>query len=216
MDRRIVDLPLPRVVQVDWDIDWREQSAGTMLGGRRGILLGGLPRWIGTLPQILRASDILGYRAARWYARGMTGVFRVAMVDPLAAVPVAGTVPFGDGASFAGGAEWYDESVIPAVAAAQAGDEQIVVDETDAPHPVRVGQIMSHEDRPFAVVWRSGSGSEVTLGVEMPLRAPIPAGSAIHFRGRGLFEMVEPRSGNPAYGLSRIAQPVLMLQEWLR
>lgn len=216
MERRIVDLPYPRLTGVDWDIDWREQSAGTAISGTRRIVLGQLPRWVGSLPQILRPQDIGRYRAARLYARGMTGIFRVPMVDPVTAQASYGSVPFSDGASFSDGTLFFDETVVSCVAAAEAGAETLVVDETAAPHPIRIGQILSHADWPFAVVARSGTGSEVTLTVEMPLRAPIPAGAAIHFQGRGLFEMVEPRSGNPIYGLNRVAQPVLNLQEWLR
>lgn len=216
MQRTIVDLPYPRLTGVDWDIDWREQSAGTAISGTRKIVLGQLPRWVGSLEQILRPQDIGPYRAARIHARGLTGVFRVAMVDPVAAQVSGGSVPFSDGASFSDGALFFDESVVSCVAAAEAGAETLVVDETAAPHPIRIGQIMSYADWPFMVVARSGTGAEVTLTVQMPLRIAIPAGAAIHFQGRGLFEMVEPRSGNPAYGLNRVAQPVLNLQEWLR
>lgn len=216
MERRIIDLPLPRITDVDWDIDWREQSAGSALSGTRKIDVGRLPRWVGSVPQILKPEMVGAYRAARAYARGLTGVFRVAMCDPLFARALTEAVPFGDGEPFSGGALFSAESIVPAVSAAARGAETLIVNETSAPHPIAVGQIMSYADWPFMVVSRAGSGASVTLTVEMPLRVAIPAGGAVHFRGRGLFEMIEPRSGNPVYGLGRVSRPTLTLQEWLR
>ena len=216
MERRIVDLPAMRQTQVDWDIDWREQDTGTKLTGARAVLMGSLPRWIGTVPQVLRASDIPGYRAARYYGRGMAGVFRIQMRDPLFSTSTASTVSFDDGAGFDDGALFADETMVFAVSAAAAGAESVVVDETGAPQVIRVGQILSYADWPFVVVARSGDSDALTLTVEPPLRVAIPEGGAIHFRGRGLFEMVNAGSGNPTYDIDRVSRPVLTLREWMR
>jgi len=93
---------------------------------------------------------------------------------------------------------------------------EIVVDETDAPAPIKVGQILSHADFPFAVSWRMDEGDGlVRLGVEMPLRRAIPAGDPVSLIAFGLFELAgeAPRWG---YDLSRVSRETIALQEWLR
>lgn len=59
-------------------------------------------------------------------------------------------------------------------------------------------------------------GGQVRLGVEMPIRSPIPDGGLIDMEGVGLFEAVNPRAANPGYGIHRVARTDIALQEWLR
>jgi hypothetical protein len=219
MERPVITLSpaLARVSGIDWAIDWREQSAGVGTGGRRGITLGAFPRWVGTLPLVLRPSAIGAWRAHLHSARGMTGIFRVRMIDPAVNASTQGpAVPFDDDSLFDDGAGWDDWPVAPCPTGAAAGATSLVISEADVTHPVAVGQILSHGDWPFTVVARTElSGDLVELDVEMPLRAAIPAGDPVELVGAGLFEMVES-GGAPAYGLDRVSRPALRLQEWLR
>lgn len=219
MDRPIVTLPLAlqRVTRIDWDIDWREQSAGTGTGGRRNVLLGALPRWVGTVPAFVRGADLGAWRALRLAAMGLTGIYRVRMFDPgVSPIGCAPGVPFDDDTLFDDGAGWDDFPIVPCPSGAARGATQVVLDESDAPRPIAVGQILSHGDWPFSVLSRADlGGGLVRLDVAMPLRAAIPAGDPVELMGAGLFELVE-RGAGLTYGPGRTAFPELRLQEWLR
>jgi hypothetical protein len=121
-------------------------------------------------------------------------------------------IPFGDGALFDDGSGFADDYAVRCDEGASAGDTVVRVDMATATGPVSQGQILSHNDFPFAVV--SVFGDE--LEIEMPLRRDIPAGDLIQLRGRGLFEMVQPMTGNPGYGPNRVSTAQMQLQEWLR
>lgn len=153
------------------------------------------------------------FRAHRLKARGMTGIFRMVMIDTaLFDEPILDDVPFDDGAFFDDGAGWAGEYEVRCDAGAKAGDTTIVVNIGTANGPIVQGQILSHNDYPFVVT----SIYNGELEVEMPLRADIPAGDMIRLQGRGLFEMVQPMTGNPTYGPGRISATTMELQEWLR
>lgn len=214
MIRPVITLPPDLGVGVfDWDIDWREQSAGTSVAGRRNIALGSLPRWVGA-PSVELMPDAVGmFRAHRLAGRGQTGIFRMTMVDR--AVFDHGdhdTVLFGDDGLFSDGTGFAFDHIVQTAVAASAGDTEITVDMSTASAEIMQGQILSHNDWPFAVV----SITDDVLRVEMPLRRDIPAGDVILLRGRGLFEMVEPMTGNPSYGPRRQVRSEFRLQEWLR
>lgn len=223
MERPIITLPrnLLRPSEFDWDIDWREQSAGVGTGGRRNILMGVLPRWIGS-PKInlLDRTSLLTWRAHRWAGRGITGVYRLTMWDPVGhrggGLPSGN--PFSDAVSFSDGTAFENCYQVVTVGYAPAGASEIVIDETGAVAPVRVGQILSHDDWPFGVTSKMPEGQPglYRLTVEMPLRRAIDDGALIDLAATGLFELVDARSGNPRYGIDRTSRPSLQLQEWLR
>lgn len=218
MARPFVTVPrgLFRMQSADWNIDWRAQASGIATSGRRFVDIGRLPRWVGSPSLVLRRAEIGAWRAVMLAARGLTAVLRVPMIDAVIFEPEArAAVPFADGVLFDGGTGWDSRWQIACPAGATAGATEILVDETGAPQPVAVGQILSFEDWPFAVTSRTTEGALFRLSVEMPLRVAIPPGGLIDLEATGLFEMVEP-SGNPAYGLNRIAQTSIPLQEWLR
>lgn len=106
--------------------------------------------------------------------------------------------------------------MVPCPAGAAAGAVEIVVNETDAPSSIKVGQILSHADWPFVVTWRMDEGGGlVRLGIEMPLRRAIPAGDPVSLVAYGLFELSgsSPRIG---YDWQLAVKDELSLQEWLR
>lgn len=219
MKRPMITVPPLLAVEVDWDIDWREQSSGVSLAGRRHIEITAMPRWIGTPRLKLRREQINEWRAHRWSGRGQTGVFRIQMVDSASLENrLTGDFdPFLDGALFSDGEGWAVLPQVRCVGGANAGASEIVVDESTAPHPVHVGGLMSHADLPFAVTWREDlGGGHVRLGVEMPLRRSIPQDDLIDMAAFGLFEMVRPRSGNTPYRRERFSETEFQLQEWLR
>jgi hypothetical protein len=202
-----------RYTSVDWDIDWREQVAGTTVTGRRNIAIGRLPRWIGTPSLEFFRADIGLWRAARLSARGLTGVFRMVMRDAAVYAPPCGEAStFDDGSTFSDGTGFAAEYTVRCDAGAALGATEIVVNMSTANGTIQIGQIMSHNDWPFSVIEIDGN----TLRVEPPLRAAIPAGDTIRLEGRGWFEMVDARTGNPSYNSQMLAQPTFALQEWLR
>jgi hypothetical protein len=202
-----------KLTQVDWDIDWREQASGNSVAGRRNINLNRLPRWVGKPTLDLFRDDIAQWRAIRLAARGMTGIFRLRMADFLPTACVSGGgVTFAGGNTFDGGVLFQAEYTVRCDAGAAAGATEIEVVMASANDTIKVGQFLSHNDWPFAVVAIEGS----TLRVEMPLRQAIPAGDLINLHGTGLFEMASAMTGNPAYGNTLVSRPTLDLQEWLR
>lgn len=206
-----------RITDISWDIDWRAQSAGTATSGRRGILLGKLPRWVGTLRFVTWEERLAAWNAMRWAGRGPLAVYRVRMIDGVTSgAPDSVAAGFADGSSFSDGAGFAAPAAVPVVGDVVAGATEIVVDETGAPRPIAVGQILSFDDWPFAVTWREPVAGGVRLGVEMPVRRPMSDGDLLRLEGTGLFELVDPAKGAAEYGVDRVARPVLQLQEWLR
>lgn len=218
MERPLITLPPLLAAEVDWDIDWREQSSGTTIAGKRHIEITGLPRWIGTPRLQMHRGEVNIWRAHRWSGRGQTGIFRVQMTDSASlGFQPGGQLPFDGDVLFDDDTGWADLPQVRCVGGAAAGATEIVIDEVTAPHPVRVGGLMSHDDKPFAITWRmTEGGSLVRLGIEMPLRRPIPADDLIDMAAFGLFEMVEPRTGNAPYRSSRFSETEFQLQEVLR
>lgn len=215
MERRLITFAptFLRLTTVDWDIDWREQSSGTSTSGRRNIDIGRLPRWIGSPKLEFHPDRIAQWRATRWAARGMTGVFRIRMADYINHDPYpTDSIPFSDGSMFTDGSGFLQDYTVRCDVGAAAGATEIVVNMATASETIQVGQILSHNDLPFGVT----AIMDDTLHIEMPLRQAIPAGDLIDLRGTGLFEMVDARTGNPAYDASLMARPEFSLQEWLR
>lgn len=218
MERRIVTIPpaLMRVTGVNWGIDWREQGTGASLAGTSNVLIGRLPRWVGDLPLHIPPPLVGQWNAHVAHGRGRLAVFHLRMIDPAVnAHQVGAALPFAGGATFAGGVGWANWPIAPCPSGAAAGAEEIVLDETGISPAIAVGQILSHDGRPFRVTWRMDEGGGlVRLGIEMPLRAAIAANDPVELVGEGYFEPVEPARAAD-YDLSRSASPVLRLQEWL-
>jgi hypothetical protein len=215
MSRPILTFPptFLKYTQVDWDIDWREQASGNSVAGRRNINLNRLPRWVGKSTLQLFKDQIAQWRAIRLAARGMTGIFRIRMADYINQKLEPGdAVPFSDGAIFDDGTGFEAEYTVRCDAGAAAGATEIEVNLSTANDVLQVGQFLSHDDWPFAVV----AIEDNVLRIEMPLRRAIPAGDLINLRGTGLFEMVAPMTGNPAYDNTLTSRPTFESQEWLR
>jgi hypothetical protein len=220
-----------RTTTVTWKIDPREVSTGTFLNGRPGTGGGArFPRWTGEPALVLHGDRIPRFRAALATGRGMLGVYRILMFDPVgghaplaAALGWSGGIPFDDGTGF------ENVPVAPCVGGAAAGATEFVIDEADAPAPVRIGQIISHYgpmpasvsslpgDLPVLVVGREDlGGGEVRLRVEPPLRAAIGDGDPVALIGSGWFESADTLSAWPDYDLNRVARPTWRLVEHLR
>ena len=215
MSRRIITIPLPlmRSTSCDWDIDWAGQSAGASNDNMSQVVFNRFPRWIGSPSISLHGDLINAWRAVRARAQGRAGIYRVPMID-LDHMPdmpdgilFDPDVPFDDGDGFA------FEPFVTCAAGAEAGADEIVVQETD--FEARLGQFMSHDDWPFVVAAKAAEGAAVRLTIEMPLRRAIPAGAHILLRAWGLFEATDDMMGNPAYGLVKVSAPQLSFREWL-
>lgn len=215
MNTQIIDLPriFMRAMQYDWDIDWSGQSAGPGLDASDQLVLNRFPRFVGNPTLVLPRPMIGHFRAIRAQAHGRANAWRLRMVDPVS--------------NQLGGANWRDQWAaylagdyiearpqIVTTASAAAGDTEIGVDETSALRPVPVGAYLSYDDWPFIVTGRSGSGSAVTLQVEM-LRTAIPSGGSIDLSARGLFKTTDGMAGNPIYGAPRSASAELSFVEWI-
>lgn len=219
MERRIVDIPtsLFRVGDFNWDIDWREQGAGTTNAGYQNINVGALPRWIGSPTVSHIGMEAARFRALRLYARGRTGLFRVRMIDPLFNSGYATQIPFDDSSFFDDGTGFEEFAKVTCPSGAAAGDNQIVLELGDYADDVSSGRIMSYNDYPFAVTYAQKTTDTLyTCQIEMPLRTAVPAGGQIDLVASGLFELVNPRDGVMAYGNSRVARSTLEFREYLR
>lgn len=217
MARNIVTIPEPlmRMTVCNWRIDWRGQSSGTANDGSNQIVYNAFPRWIGNPVLALSGDLIEAWQVILEAAEGRAGVFRVPMVtDDRMPRPIAG-IPFSSGVGFATGQGFAFRPFVICPDGAAAGATTITVLETD--YPVRVGQIMSHDDWPFRARARTQTGTPglVNLIVGMPLRRVIPAGAEIDMRAWGLFQATSDIMGNAEYGPRRQSRPELSLQEWI-
>lgn len=216
MIRQAIDVPLifARVLNVDWRPDWRGSPAAQGTDGSEQVVLNRLPRYVGS-PSLVLPPDMIGHwRAIILQGEGRVNAYRMRMIDP-AVFPVANGGGWrSDWRAYQAGLYQEPRPQVTVVTAASAGASSITVDETDAPRPIPVGAHLSHNDWPFAVTGRSGSGAAVVLQLKM-LRRAIPAGAKIDLIARGLFLATSDAMGFPDYGLDRVARPQLELVEWI-
>jgi hypothetical protein len=211
MQRELVTIPqnLLRVMNVNWDIDWRGQSAGDTTAGNSATVYNAFPCWVGAPKVGLVRDEITQWRAIRAKAQGRIGIYRVSMVDPLGFSMTGRNLSgktFAGGQNFSTGAGFANIPVCSAVNAAARGATEIRVSMADEPDPVS-GQIMSHQDWPFVITSAMPVGGGLfDLGFEMPLRAAIAAGDLINLRGVGRFEVADAGAGNPAYDRRKVSE----------
>lgn len=223
MTRRIVTVPLAliRATSVNWDIDSGEQSAGLDLAGGEQIFFNAFPRWTGTLTLPLNRAQMLQWQAIRSAARGLGGIYRVYMPHRAALnlravggdAVVDNGVPFANGSYFSNGQGFLYIPLLVTAAAAPKGATEIVVTEPDT--PAVVGLPVSYEDWPMRITYRLEGATNVTLGVEPPLRTAIPKDAPISMVASGLFQATSKQSGAVETGPERIARPQLTLREWI-
>lgn len=220
MERRLITIPrsLFSVTVTDWHIDWRGQSVSGGQGDLNGtdqVVFSAAPRFVGS-PQIaLAGADIRQWRAVMSALRGRTNIFRVPMVD-MPELPWDRARRAFLASARPGALEPLTYApTVTLVSDAPAGAESIVVDESNAPAPVQVGQFMSHDDWPFVVTSRQESETTTTLTVEMPLRKAISAGSLIEMEAFGRFETVDDAPATPEVDTTRTAIVQLNLREYL-
>uniref|UniRef100_A4WTE1 Uncharacterized protein n=1 Tax=Cereibacter sphaeroides (strain ATCC 17025 / ATH 2.4.3) TaxID=349102 RepID=A4WTE1_CERS5 len=216
MNRTIIDVPriFMRQSVHDWRVDWRGQSAGDGVDGNgEQIVYNRLPRFVSAsvieIPRDLRGH----WRALMMRGEGRRHAYRMRMVDPVSyGMPGSGRLR-DDVAAYLAGHHVEARPRVPCVGAVSAGATSMVVDETGLASPIRVGAYMSHNDWPFVVVGRSGSGSAVTLTVKMVRRA-IPDGALIDVLARGIFLASDDAMGLPAFSRGSFEVP-LSLIEWI-
>ncbi|WP_027237835.1 hypothetical protein [Leisingera caerulea] len=227
MRRPIVTFPLElvRLLEVNWDIDWRSQSLGVTTSGASATVFNAFPRWVGT-PEFRIPKERLGlWRAIRWQAQGRAGIYRVPMVDPhvsnLRRMPAwveysEKGIPFSGGAHFSNGLGFAFEPRLVVAQIAKPGDETLFVEVTSPDYRPNPGQIMSFGDWPFAVLSVADEGGSILrLGVQMQ-RREIGAGETVKLLGTGLFEVSSDETGRLAYQKDGIARPKLILQEYIQ
>ncbi|AKO96833.1 hypothetical protein MALG_01657 [Marinovum algicola DG 898] len=227
MQREIVDVPrgLLRLLEVDWDIDWRAQGLRDSADGVSTAVINRFPRWSGSPRVVLSGERLRAWRAIRAEAQGLVGLYRVPMVDPVgyrpqAAAEAAGIaatgVPFSTGEVFSHGQGFAFDPVALATAGFAAGAREITLDTATAGGFPKVGQILSHDDRPFMVTAiLATSGTECTIRIQLPLRADLPAGGRVQMQARGIFQAAEQQMGNPSYGRDQVSRVRLSFQEVL-
>jgi hypothetical protein len=217
MARTVITVPpaLCRVTGFNWQIDWRTKPTAEATDGNSQIMSVGFPRWIGSLPLILRPADVLQWRAVHAQARGRLGLYRITMTDPLVPVPQDGR-PWDSGEPWGSGELWEGEPFWLVETAAAAGATELrVTIPADMPDPV-VGQIVSHQDWPTHVVEALEDTGVWTLRISRPLPVAAAVEDQIELRAKGIFEATDDTSGNPAYELERVSRFSMSFREDLR
>jgi len=215
MIRNIIDVPLPmmRVTQLLWDIDWGTQSTGQDTGGGDQIVFNRFPRFVGQMALRFDRDGIGQWRALRARVQGRRHALRIRMVDP-ATMQAVGVPLDGGWQAWLSGVYEEPRPTIRCRTAVAAGATQIEVDETAAAAPVAVGSHLSFKDWPFLVTGRSGSGATTVLQVEL-LRTAIALDDQIDLIPRGLFVPVDPALGGASYDYRLRSAPEWQLSEWL-
>lgn len=214
MTRRVVTIPraMMRSTARDWDIDWRGKSAGTTNDGFGQVVVNAPPRWIGSPQLLLHGPALQVWSSIRLYAQGRAGVFRVPMVELVGQAGPASVLWDGD-LPFEGGGGWAYEPFVVTTAGADAGAEEIAVSDPDV--MIEPALLISHDDWPYRVIYRSAVTGVVRVGIQPPLRRAIPSGATISLRACGLFEATDDTMGRPVTGMRHIAAPQLSFREWL-
>lgn len=222
MKRPIVIVPRDflRAYDFTWDIDWRGQSAGDSTAGIAQVVVNAFPRWIGRPRIHLDRAAILAWRAMRWQAGGLAGIYLVEMADPLVPLPASALdatgLSFAGGARFANGLGWAYLRGYRVSATASRGATAVRVQVMDdSPHP-RPGQILSFDHWPVAVTEVEALDAvRYEITVAPPLRCEVPAGERLALRPTGLFEAAEAGMGAPDFGFSQRSTPTLAFREVL-
>lgn len=215
MERHIVDVPRLFMLgrRFNWRVDWRGQAPLEATDGSEQVVFNRFPMFVGS-PEMTMPTEMIGaWRALVLQAQGRVGAYRMRMVDPVSTLEPAGDWRR-DWRAYQAGFYVEPRPQVECPAGAAAGATSIIVDETTAPRPIRVGAFLSYDDWPFAVVSRSGSGANVTLGVQM-LRKAIPAGGQIDLFARGVFIVRSDEMGFPEYELNGGATTKFDLREWI-
>ncbi|MCB2130813.1 MAG: hypothetical protein KDE03_17540 [Rhodobacteraceae bacterium] len=222
MQRPIIDIPpdFAGKLNMNWDIEWRGQSAGDTNLGVTRTTYNAFPRWVGEPAMVLVHSEIAKWRALRARAQGLVGIYRVRILDPVAAIDyAAGTpapIPFDGDIWFDDGTGFENDLAAFAVKAANPGATTIRLYCETPGGPPNIGQIMSHDDWPFMVTAVRQVGTWIfDCDIQMPLRSTIRYGDLVYWEGRGLFEAAEEGMGNPTYAASRVSQVSLSFREVL-
>jgi hypothetical protein len=215
--RNTIDIPLlfAREASCTWRPEWRGQTGLEDTSGGEQIVVNAFPRFVGA-PEFNFPPDMVpAWRSLMMRGRGRVNAYRMRMIDPLS----------GQLQGFGGGWmeiwEGYRRGLyveprpqVQAVGASLTGASTLVIDEREAPEPVRAGTFLSYDDWPFLVRARSGSGAAVTLTVDM-LRVDIPNGGNIDLIARGLFVARDESAGWPTYGLDGVARVALPVTEYI-
>lgn len=216
MIRDVIDVPaiFMRAMAVDWRPDWRGQSAAVGTDGSEQVVFNRFPRFVGK-PSLRLPREMLGeWRAIALKGMGRVNAYRMRMIDPMT-VRMRGGDWRSDWLAYQAGLYQERRPQVVCALGASAGASSVVVDETSAPEPIRVGAYLSHGDWPFAVVSRSGPTNAVSLGVVM-LRKAIPPGAAIDLVARGVFVAVADDVGFATYEHGAPTTGIdLDLQEWI-
>ncbi|SLN36500.1 hypothetical protein AQS8620_01296 [Aquimixticola soesokkakensis] len=208
-----------RVASIEWDIDWRGQSAGSANDGSSQLVYNRFPRWVGAATLTLHGDAARQWRAIKASAQGRVNIYRVPMFDPLNGGPATPTefrpsgVPFSTEENFSNGLGFEYAPFVRVVTGCAAGAAEIHVEEVSG--PVRVGSHLSINDWPFIVTWRDENGDgTVILGVTL-LRVTLAVGDQIEMRAHGLFAADSDDMGRMPYGGSRAYAPALNFTEYL-
>jgi len=221
MQRRIITIPpgLLRFLSLDWTIDWRGQSTGQSNAGHSKLVYNAFPIWVGSPQVVLSDAGLAQWRAVNLQAQGRVGLYRIEMRDPIGfRIPGESRKgnAFSNGAFFNTGVGVAFQPFGLAVGAVAAGSEQMRIDVSPTGIAPRQGQIMSHDDWPFAVTWVDHvSGDIYDVGLQMPLRTAIADDATINLRGHGLFEATDDLMGRAEYNINRVARPRLSFREVL-
>lgn len=212
MVNTVITIPhgVMRVLNCDWQIDWRSQSAGEGVDGGEQIFASPFPRWIGSPQLVLEGEALRLWRATRARARGRVNVYRVPFLER-DGVPT----PYGQSDSLGQPlrGDYGDGPTAVLASNAAAGAVQITV--TEPFYPAREGSFISIADWPYIVVGRVRAGSNWRLTIEMPLRRAAAAGAVVNLCAHGLFRATDDLMGNPAFGVDGLSTPELSFAEWI-
>lgn len=215
MSRKIIDVPLSflRMVECNWDIDWRGQSLGDSTAGNAQVYYNKMPRWRGTLSIALVRGDIGVWRSIRARARGHVNVYRIPMFDPACNTTSLAGVRWSDGALFDDNTLFWNGPYWTAAARAREGSDMIKITGVgrSGVQP-SIGQIISIGDWPYQISGIDGN----CIWIEMPLRREVPRFSRISTIGYGLFEVANESQGTPAYDGAQVSFVDIDLVEALR
>lgn len=226
MTPALVTLPptLERYTQVEWDIDWRGQSAGLTNNAREQIVNNAFPAWTGVGTLIMHNDQLPEWAAVLTAMQGRANAIRMPMADPAtfdarAATVAAGYdpdvgVPLSGGQYTAGGTGTAYDPFVLVAAAASAGSTEIVVDESVVSLSVRFGQVISIADWPYRVMGRVADGANHRLTLAPSLRRAVAVNDVVHLRGWGWFRAASRLPG-VGYGAERAGAYTLQLVEWI-
>lgn len=219
---RIANLPAFFVGDIKLAVDWKTKSGGLPIYGQEMIVASTNHVWNAEIEIILVDQQIKIWEAFVDTIRGRSGAIRIAIpvhwCDDLysrLAFSVGGpSIPYSDGTRHSDGTGFARE--MPFFKLEQAADfwaQDVLIDMTGYALGLQMGDCLGIDGNLYRVASAVPESLGMRVGINPPLRRPLPAGTAVSTDPRPVFRLETDLTGTINKTPEPIARAMLKLTE---